>query len=156
MKLFLLWVHRSWLGMAQRWSILDQQWLDMAGLSTFQSGPKESKMVNITVSTIWDHFWPIWTLLNNFRLKMIVLPQKDKVGFSKHHWFTKFSGKDVTKWIQYDSYMDLLYNSDFLHFSDAWSKGLFPSFIFLLHLDLTTSQRVKEECSLHRIGRSSS
>ena len=56
-------------------------------------------MVNITVSTIWDHFWPIWTLLNNFRLKMIVLPQKDKVGFSKHHWFTKFSGKDVTKWI---------------------------------------------------------
>ena len=63
------------------------------------------KMVNVTVSTIWDHFWPIWTLLNNFRLKMIVLPQKDKVGFSKHHWFTKFSGKDVTKWIPHDSYL---------------------------------------------------
>ena len=51
------------------------------------------------------HFWPIWTLLDNFRLKMIVLPQKDKEGFSKHHWFTKFSGKDVTKWIPYESYI---------------------------------------------------
>ena len=36
-------VHRSWLGMAQKWSILDQNWPNMAGLSKFQSGPKWSK-----------------------------------------------------------------------------------------------------------------
>ena len=35
-------VDRSWLGMAQKWSILDQKWPNMAGLSTLQSGPKGS------------------------------------------------------------------------------------------------------------------
>ena len=33
----------SWLGMAQKWSILDQKWPNMAGLSTLQSGPKGSE-----------------------------------------------------------------------------------------------------------------
>ena len=36
-------VDRSWLGMAQKWSILDQKWPNMAGLSTLQSGPKGPK-----------------------------------------------------------------------------------------------------------------
>ena len=35
----------------------------MAGLLTFQSGPKGTKMVNPSVLTIWDPFWPSWTLL---------------------------------------------------------------------------------------------
>ena len=30
-------VDRSWLGMAQKWSILDQNWPNRAGLSTFQT-----------------------------------------------------------------------------------------------------------------------
>ena len=55
-------------GDGQKWSILDQKWLKMAGLSTLQSG---TKMVNITVSTIWDHFWPIWTLLDHFKQELI-------------------------------------------------------------------------------------
>ena len=33
----------SWLGMAQKWSILDQKWPNVAGLSTLQSGAKGSK-----------------------------------------------------------------------------------------------------------------
>ena len=41
--------------MAQKWSILDQKWPNMAGLSTLQSGPKGTKMVNISV---FDHLGP--------------------------------------------------------------------------------------------------
>ena len=53
-------VDRSWLRIAQKWSILDQKWPNKAGLSTCQSGPKGSK---------WDQngqpkcFWPFGTLL---------------------------------------------------------------------------------------------
>ena len=36
-------VHRSWLGMAQKWSILDQNWPNMVGLSPLKSGQKGSK-----------------------------------------------------------------------------------------------------------------
>ena len=48
-------VDRSWLGMAQKWSILDQKWPNMAGLSTLQRGPKGTKMVNIS---LFDHLGP--------------------------------------------------------------------------------------------------
>ena len=37
--------HKSMAGRRQKWSILDQKWPNMAGLSTFQSGPKGSKRV---------------------------------------------------------------------------------------------------------------
>ena len=67
-SLFYVWVHRSWLGMAQKWSILDQKWLNMVGLSVLQSGPKgfkRTKMVNLSVfdhlepfSAHLDPFWP--------------------------------------------------------------------------------------------------
>ena len=58
-------VHCSWLGMAQKRFILDQNWPNMAGLSTFQSGPKGTKVVN---SSVFDHFLPFWALLDSFRL----------------------------------------------------------------------------------------
>ena len=48
-------VDRSWLGMAQKWSILDQKWPNMAGLSTLQRGPKGTKMVNLS---LFDHLGP--------------------------------------------------------------------------------------------------
>ena len=69
MNLFLLWAHGSWLGMAQRWSLLDQKWPDMAS--------KWSKRVQNGQPNCFDNsgpFRPIWTLLDNFRLKMIVFP----------------------------------------------------------------------------------
>ena len=50
--------HKSMAGRRQKWSILDQKWPNMAGLSTFQSGPKGSKMVNLSV---FDHLGPFWT-----------------------------------------------------------------------------------------------
>ena len=37
----------------------------MAGLSTFQSGPKGTKIVN---PSVFDHFLPFWALLDSFRL----------------------------------------------------------------------------------------
>ena len=49
-------VNYSWLGMAQKWSILDQKWPNMAGLSTLQSGPKGTKMVKLSV---FDHLGPL-------------------------------------------------------------------------------------------------
>ena len=58
-------VHCSWLGMAQKRFILDQNWPNMAGLSTFQSGPKGTKIVN---PSVFDHFLPFWALLDSFRL----------------------------------------------------------------------------------------
>ena len=70
--------------MAQKWSILDQKWPNMAGLSTFQSGqkgPKGSKMANLSV---FDHLGPFWVHLDPFgpfQTKMNFLPQMDKVGF---------------------------------------------------------------------------
>ena len=66
-------VHRSWLGMAQKWSILDQKWPNMAGLSTLQSGPKGSKRdQNGQPKSFWSFGTPlgsIWTLLDHFRQK---------------------------------------------------------------------------------------
>ena len=63
-------VDRSWLGMAQKWSILDQKWPNMAGLSTLQSGPKGTNIVNLSV---FDHLRPYLspsrTLLGHFRQK---------------------------------------------------------------------------------------
>ena len=48
--------HKSMAGRRQKWSILDQKWPNMAGLSTFQSGPKGSKMVN---QSLFDHLGPL-------------------------------------------------------------------------------------------------
>ena len=67
--------HKSMAGRRQKWSILDQKWPNMAGLSTFQSGPKGSKRVqngqyNMFL-TIWDIFGLIWTLLDHFRQNLI-------------------------------------------------------------------------------------
>ena len=55
----------------------------MAGLSTFQSGSKGSKMVNLDVLTIWDNFGPIWTLLGLFRQKSSCCPIRTKSGFTE-------------------------------------------------------------------------
>ena len=54
----------------------------MAGLSTFQSGPKGSKMVNL--DAFFDHLGPFWAYMDisgSFQLKTNLLAQKDKVGF---------------------------------------------------------------------------
>ena len=60
-------VDRSWLGMAQKWSILDQNWPNMAGLSTLQSGPKGPKRDQYgQPKSFWSFetpFGSIWTLL---------------------------------------------------------------------------------------------
>ena len=61
-------VDRSWLGMAQKWSILDQKWPNMAGLSTVQSGPKWKTWLFLTIC---NPFGPICSLLNHFRQKSI-------------------------------------------------------------------------------------
>ena len=53
----------------------------MAGLLTFQSGPKGTKMVNLSV---FDHLGPFWAhrdLFGPFQTKMNCLPLMDKVGF---------------------------------------------------------------------------
>ena len=55
-------VDRSWLEMAQKWSILDQKWPNMAGLSTLQSSPKGSKR-NQNGQPKW--FWPFGTICPN-------------------------------------------------------------------------------------------
>ena len=52
--------HKSMAGRRQKWSILDQKWPNMAGLSTFQSGPKGSKRVQNGQPKC---FWPFGTLL---------------------------------------------------------------------------------------------
>ena len=57
----------------------------MAGLSTFQSGPKGSKRVqNGQPRCFFDHLGPFWAYMDisgSFQLKTNLLPQKDKVGF---------------------------------------------------------------------------
>ena len=53
----------------------------MAGLSTFQSGPKGSEMENLDV---FDNLRPIWVHMDTFepfQTKINLLPHKDKVGF---------------------------------------------------------------------------
>ena len=44
-----------------------KKWPNMAGLSTFQSGPKGIKMANLSV---FDHLEPFWTLLYHFKQKL--------------------------------------------------------------------------------------
>ena len=67
--------------MAQKWSILAQKWPNMAGLSTFQSGPKGPKMVNLNVivqfGTLLGPSGLLWTISDNNEF----LPQMDKEGF---------------------------------------------------------------------------
>ena len=57
----------------------------MAGLSTFQSGPKGSKRVqNGQPRCFFDHLGPFWAYMDisgSFQLKTNLLPKKDKVGF---------------------------------------------------------------------------
>ena len=53
----------------------------MAGLLTFQSGPKGSKSVSLDV---FDSLGPFWAHVDTFvpfETKINLLPQKDKVGF---------------------------------------------------------------------------
>ena len=80
-------VDRSWLGMAQKWSILDQKWPNMAGLSTLQSGPKGSERdQNGQPKCFWSfgtHFGPIWTLLDHFRQKWFFCPKWTKEGLAE-------------------------------------------------------------------------
>ena len=64
-------VDRSWLGMAQRWSILDRKWQNMAGLSMLQSGPKGPKRDQNgqpksfwTFGTLLGPSGPFWTISN--------------------------------------------------------------------------------------------
>ena len=52
--------HKSMAGRRQKWSILDQKWPNMAGLSTFQSGPKGSKRDQNDQPKC---FWPFGTVL---------------------------------------------------------------------------------------------
>ena len=55
----------------------------MAGLLTFQSGPKGTKMVNLSV---FDHLGPFWAHMDPFgpfQTKMNCLPLMDKVGFGE-------------------------------------------------------------------------
>ena len=59
-------VYCSWRRMARKGSILDQKWLNTAGLSTFQSGPKGIEMVYLGV---FDHLGPsgpFWTISNKY------------------------------------------------------------------------------------------
>ena len=64
-------VDHSWLGMAQKRSILDQKWPNMAGLSTLQSGPKGPKRDQNgqpksfwTFGTLLGPSGPFWTISN--------------------------------------------------------------------------------------------
>ena len=78
-------VDRS-LGMAQKWSILDQKGSNMAGLSTLQSGPKGSERDQNGQTKC---FWPLGTLLGpsgpfwTISDKNDFLSQMDKVGFCR-------------------------------------------------------------------------
>ena len=53
----------------------------MSGLSTFQSGPKESEMANIDVFDNLGLFWAHLDTSVPFQTKINFLPHKDKVGF---------------------------------------------------------------------------
>ena len=53
----------------------------MAGLSTFQSCPKESKLVNLDVFGNLGHFWAHLDTFGPFQTKINLLPHQDKVGF---------------------------------------------------------------------------
>ena len=54
-----------------------------AGLSTFQSGPKETKMVKLSVFDHLGLFLAHMDPFGPFQTKMIFLLQMDKVGFGK-------------------------------------------------------------------------
>ena len=79
-------VYRLWLGMAQKWAILDQhdrlvnvpKWPKRV-----HKGRKWTKMANLSV---FDHLWPFRAHLDPFgsvHTKMNFLPQMDKVGFGR-------------------------------------------------------------------------
>ena len=53
----------------------------MAGFSTFQSGPKESILVNLDVFGNLGPFWAHLDTFGPFQTKINLLPHKDKVGF---------------------------------------------------------------------------
>ena len=58
-------------------------WPNMAGLSAFQSGPKGTKMVNLSV---FDHLGPFWANLDPFgpfQTKIIFCPKWTKKGFAE-------------------------------------------------------------------------
>ena len=75
-------VHRSLLGMAQKWSILDQKWQDCQCSKVAQKGNKGTKMV---IPSVVDDLGPFWALLDPFgpfQTKINLLPQMNKVRFS--------------------------------------------------------------------------
>ena len=78
-------VDRSWLGMAQKWSILDQKWPNIAGSSTTQSDPKGSKR---------DHF----------KLKLIFCPEASPPNPKLSMWGKMFifiwNGPIGSRWAQ--------------------------------------------------------
>ena len=51
MSFFLLWGRPFMTGDGPKWSILDQKWPNMAGLSTLQSGPKGSNRIDILLQS---------------------------------------------------------------------------------------------------------
>ena len=70
--------------------------------------PKWSKRVQNGQPNFFDQLGPFLAHLDpfgQFQIRNDLLSQMDKVGFPKYHWFTEFSGKDVTKWIPYESYI---------------------------------------------------
>ena len=90
-------VDRSWLGIAQKWSILDEKWANMAGLSTFQSGSKGSKRVHNDQPKCFWPFGPIWTLLGNFKQKWFFAPNGQKVLRRCHEAKNQFLVEMVQK-----------------------------------------------------------
>ena len=95
-------VDRSWLGMAQKWSILDQKWPNMAGLSTLQSGPKGPKRDQNgqpksfwTFGTLLGPSGPFWTISNKnwyFALKHLCRTLFCPFG-AKNHFCLKWSNR---------------------------------------------------------------
>ena len=68
---FLLWGRPFMTGDGPKWSILDQKWPNMAGLSTLQSGPKEPKRDQNgqpksfwTFGTLLGPSGPFWIISN--------------------------------------------------------------------------------------------
>ena len=82
---------------------------NMAGLSTFQSGPKESKLVNLDVFGNLGPFWAHLDTFGPFQTKINVLPHKDKEGFGGGAFEQKiifvWNGPKGSKWTQTGSKM---------------------------------------------------
>ena len=65
------------------WTQKGQTWQACQHSKVVQKGPKGTKMVNLSVLTIWDPFWAHLDPFGPFQTKMIFLPQMDKVGVGR-------------------------------------------------------------------------